>query len=515
MSQSKDNLDEEWRKVFEEASETPPPAIWDAIEKHLDEQNRVPVLSPLWKQPRVWLTAASVLLMLGIGSVIMLTNHKADWSGEEIQLGGISTENHSDGSTNEPHSSIAKAAETFSELPEGKPTHHVKVSPGTIQRKSGEELASSTPRPAPSVQRPLASQTGGNTRSANPSENEPGASLAAILQTERSALAAKASEDSPSAPLSMAALTPIAPQSVEEIETHWQTRYVFFNPYLKAQEEEAQPMPEASQLWAGIAMMPGGFNPNMRFSHQNVYQMNHALANTNSYAGLNSGFGAKNRAETGNRDQPKISYQASAQVGFQLTKNWSLESGIAFLQGNSTSRSPGYYLSGSTLESADLLANALVAGSNAYYSRETVDQLQLRATESNALAVYVPRDQNMSNRYSFLQVPAYVGYTFRPEKKFSYALLAGGIANLFLKNELETTSGYTLKTTPENNVYTNTGVAAAAGLRVNYRMSQAWNTSLTTNYQHSLVTSFRDNQFLKAYPKVYGISWGVRYTFQK
>jgi len=52
-------------------------------------------------------------------------------------------------------------------------------------------------------------------------------------------------------------------------------------------------------------------------------------------------------------------------------------------------------------------------------------------------------------------------------------------------------------------------------MRLNYRLNHAWNTSLTANYQHSLMNNFKENRFLTARPEVYGVSWGVRYTFQK
>src|SRR5690606_39334884 len=93
-------------------------------------------------------------------------------------------------------------------------------------------------------------------------------------------------------------------------------------------------------------------------------------------------------------------------------------------------------------------------------------------------------------------------------------MLAGGITNIFLTNKLETMSGFVLETKPENNVYNPLGISAAAGVRVNYRINNAWYTNLSANYQHSLTDSFKDNPFLKSKPQVYGISWGVRYTFQ-
>ena len=72
MNQSNNNPNEEWRKIFESASETPPPGVWDAIEKHLDEQAEAPAPIPLWRSPATWLSAASVFLLLGVGTAVYL-----------------------------------------------------------------------------------------------------------------------------------------------------------------------------------------------------------------------------------------------------------------------------------------------------------------------------------------------------------------------------------------------------------------------------------------------------------
>lgn len=517
MSQSKNNLNEEWRKVFEEASETPPPSVWDAIEKHLNEQSKVPLAAPWWAKPQAWLAAASVLLVLGIGSVLFL-NRTSQTDGNLSERTALTKEKspaEATGQTIPLSTGAAPSSEPTSSTP-----------PAAVASASPEKSADSADEKAQKHHERTTSDRVAENRKLQRSQElaSDQAENKATVASQKNNLTPKAIaaagvddriEDTNIAGARLAAteLALLEPASYNEIETHWQTRYVFFNPYLK--EETAEPIakPESSPLWAGVSVMPGGFNPNMQFSHQNVYQMNNAVGPSAMYN--TSGFNARNRDVTGNRDQPKMSYQAAAQMGVNLSKNWSLESGIAFLQGNATSRSPGYVVNKANQQSADLLANALVAGNSAQYSRETFERLQFHGDAANAMAVYVPLDQNMQNSYSFLQVPAYLGYTFAPENKFSYTLLGGGVTNFFLQNTLQTASGYTLKTTPENNVYNNVAVAAGAGLRVSYRLSNTWNTNLTANYQHALMTSFKDNQFLRSHPQVYGISWGVRYTFQR
>ncbi|GAA4437121.1 hypothetical protein GCM10023091_15920 [Ravibacter arvi] len=497
MNQSKDNLNEEWREIFDKASETPPPNIWASIEKHLDEQNRVPVVVPFWKSSQAWVAAASALLVLGIGAILFLQrtpNHTPD---EQVTL-------HQAPATTTPDH-IATAPQPAEEGPvvADNPTKK------TITEKQGAANAGDV-----SPSRPAARATGNSQVFAGVTEKfAPGKNEAQQLAKAGSRLAEPVSriaeKDEKTEISGTRSLEPLDPLQFEELKTYWQTRYVFFNPDARHTEEPAMPKAESSQLWAGLAVMPGGFNPNMEFQHQSVYQMNN-IVGTHNYTTSNQ-LSYSNRNETESRDQAKISYQATAQVGLSLSKNWSLESGIAYLQGNSTSRSPGFIMDRITQERADLLPNAMASGS-AHYSNETVERLQLQSDAKNA-AMYVPIDKNVGNNFSYLQVPAYLGYTFRPEKKFSYTILAGGVTNFFLENRLETTSGYTLKTTPENNVYNDLNISAAAGLRINYRMSKDWNTNLTANYQRALMNNFQDNLFLKSFPTVYGLSWGVRYSF--
>lgn len=509
MNQSKDNLNEEWRKVFDKASETPPPDIWDSIERHLDEQNRVPLAMPWWRKTQSWLTAASVLLALGVGTALFLLNREGDTGAGSDKVVTSAAEIRAEKGAAEK--GIAEKETVRKEVSGSSAGEAIAASEPVIQgsRQEGEARTGNRYPAQHKARNSYSEQATGLLAKRDMELSKSG--------SQGSSQAGQPAENGPftgrEAEEALVALDFIEPSAPREIDTYWQTRYVFFNPYAGKIKEEQPAKPEPGPLWAGLNMMPGGFNPNMQFSHESVYQMNHAF-NTANIAEYHGMAYPSNRAVTDNRDQPKISFQAGAQVGFKLSERWSLESGVAFMRGNSTSRSPGFFMDRATNESADLLPNAMVSGKSSY-SDETVQKLRLNSSAEGTSAVYIPMDKNMSNTYSYLQVPAYVGYTLRPEKKLSYTLLGGGITNFFLKNNLETASGYTLETKRENNVYNDLSVSAAAGMRLNYRLNGAWNTSLTANYQYSLMNSFKENRFLTSHPQVYGVSWGVRYTFQK
>lgn len=484
MSLSENNHNnDEWRKIFEEASVNPPPNVWDAIEQRLDEKQLKPLVTPWWQKN--WLAAASVLVVLGVGTIAYLTQDTP--AGDQVASSG-QVENVVSSQPQVQGPSVA-AVESLNTTSTGS-EKSISGRDNTVRKENTLTLAA-----APEQSATLRTARSGT---------QAGTAAAARVNL------ASVEEDAPDTRMLLAGLQTIEPAEVGELKTYWQTRYMFFNPDANRIFEEEKTDLETSPMWAAVSFMPGGFNPNMDFSHQSVYQMNYSLTQGNgNFEGLDAA--SVSRTSTAKRDQARLSFQAAAQVGWNLSRNWSIESGISYLQGNSTSRSPGFYVNKMTQESADLLPNAMASG-NAKYSPDILENLQLARSLEGYSTVYVPMDKNMSNNYQFLQIPVMAGYTLQPEKKLSYTMLAGGVTNFFLKNELETSSGFVLETKPENNVYNTLSVAASAGLRVNYRINSNWFTTLTGNYQHAITDAFKENQFLKSKPQVYGISWGIRYT---
>lgn len=60
-----DSYRKAWKQAFDEAAEAPPPRVWNAIERHLDNDNRARVI-PIWAKVRPWATgiAAAVTFVL-------------------------------------------------------------------------------------------------------------------------------------------------------------------------------------------------------------------------------------------------------------------------------------------------------------------------------------------------------------------------------------------------------------------------------------------------------------------
>jgi hypothetical protein len=87
------------------------------------------------------------------------------------------------------------------------------------------------------------------------------------------------------------------------------------------------------------------------------------------------------------------------------------------------------------------------------------------------------------------------------------------MANIFINNEIESASGSVITTKAKDDVYRDLNYSATTGLRFNYRLSSKLKATLSGSYQKSLLSGFKNNETLESRPSLYGIAWGVRYSF--
>uniref|UniRef100_UPI003594783B outer membrane beta-barrel protein n=1 Tax=Persicitalea sp. TaxID=3100273 RepID=UPI003594783B len=249
------------------------------------------------------------------------------------------------------------------------------------------------------------------------------------------------------------------------------------------------------EFWAGLGLMPATFNPKM-----NVTSAPRAFASANA-----------GRQSLGNASRSRLSYAVQALAGKQLSKHWSVETGVSYLQGNSTFESDGYVLNAVTSESANVLQDALNSNSLSFYNTSKGPGFAQNLDASTAS--YIDFDQRTSNDYRYVQLPVQAGYTLNPNGKLNYTVLGGVVANLFLQNEIKDKAGYVFANTADDGLYKSLNWSAATGVRVNYRLGDHWNASLTGSYQKAIASILKGDGVLDSRPQLYGMSWGVRYVF--
>jgi hypothetical protein len=493
------NFEEQWRKALSEASETPPKSIWESIEARLDEENEKGMVLPLWWQSRkLWFAAASIAAILMVGAGIWYSDLKhAGKSGNEIASTKSVTTAESSATASDPAVAATEknnaSAEVGNKGTSSDQQTIVSDQKGPVASSdrtrnaaantsaSGFENKNSLARSSKSnVPVPVKDSFSKPTFAPEQNNVATGSKIVAA-QTENTLLAQN-NGDKNAIEVDM-----LSGRSYNDLDVHFQKRYVFFKPDI-IKEEEIKPQ-KHTEYWAGIGVMPASFNPNVQVKR---------TPQDFSYQALSSRKATTGSSEAG------VSYALQTQGGVRLSKHWSVELGISYLQGNSSYEGGGYLLNAYS-QSANVLENALAdASPRPSFSADK---------NFNNGAVYIDVAKKVSNNYQYLQMPVQAGFTLNPDKRLSYSLLGGMMANFFLSNELEAASGEIITTKASDEIYRSMNWAATTGLRFNYKLSSQWKASLTGSYQKSISSGFRSNQTLDSHPYLYGVSWGVRYSF--
>ncbi len=485
------NFEDQWKKAFQEASETPPPSVWEGIEARLNgEQEKV---IPLWWQsPKIWYAAASIAALLLVGAGFWLSGNNG---GGKPQV-AVSTESilKSEGKRSNAQESLPLAAESptteklattgeSNVVRESKTASSKSKAPAVAESKV--EIAATDHVNAADVKHENAFAETKNTAQDQSLENTQPVEIAAAKVAGNGDAAVSTVENQAISAQLLASL----PYS--DLDVYVQKRHVFFRPEIRIEEPVKEKKPK--EYYAGLGVMPASFNPDvqlkeapMAFSTQSVSQR---------------------RATTGS-SEARASYAVQTQGGVRLSKHWSVETGISYLRGNSAYEGGGYVLNAYSNLSSNVLENAL-AGLNSSANSPAAD----KAAGFNNGALYIDVAKKVSNNYQYLQLPVQAGFTLNPDKKFSYSVLGGMMANFFLVNELESASGDIIRTTANDDIYRSMNWAATTGLRLNYKLSSNWGANLTGSYQRAVSSGFRSNQSLDSHPYLYGVSWSVRYSF--
>ncbi|KAA0990781.1 outer membrane beta-barrel protein [Dyadobacter aurulentus] len=498
------NFEEQWRKALSEASETPPKSIWENIEAHLDEESEKGTVLPLWWQSKkLWLAAASVAALLVVGAGFWYSDIKnsgseraeiaADRSAATPQIAKGPASDQSIPADQEKNNVIAENAgkDEAAHSEHVSATKNEVLAAGKSGRNADKNYAASSVnqfKPEKAVaksDRRATRETSANEPVIALSQNQqnnPANLPAVILADNQNKIASQ--EDAAENTISVNML---AGRSYNDLDIHLQKRYVFFKPNAIS-EEEIKPK-KHTEYWAGIGVMPASFNPDVQIKRP---------PQDFAYQALSSRKAVTGTSEAG------VSYALQTQGGVRLSKHWSVELGLSYLQGNSSYEGGGYLLNAYS-QSANVLENAF-ADASPKPSFPTDKNF-------NNGAVYIDVAKKVSNNYQYLQMPVQAGFTLNPDKKLSYSILGGMMANFFLSNDLESASGDIITTKASDEVYRSMNWAATTGLRFNYRLSSRWKANLTGSYQKAISSGFRSNQTLDAHPYLYGVAWGVRYSF--
>lgn len=516
MDPSKEqSFEDQWKKAFDEASVTPPASAWEAIEARLDHDENNKVVPLWWRSPKLWYAAASIAALLLVGGVWlkMSTNEQTGKSEiaqkiensvpknngtEELKNSG-NTDTHEETSqeTGNAVASIGSENEAAGKIKGG----NISGKNGAKKsEKSGIEKKSGNIEQQNEAVADRTNATKDGQIAASHLYEKTGLDLSKTQQVVNERNPAIATETRVDKPVDVTIASPelLTAIGTNGLDVFVQKRYIFYKPQEEPVVEEKK---KRKEYWAGVGLMPASFNPDVILK-----------TSPSSYSSsFTSQSISKQKAVIG-KSEAGASYSVQTQGGLRISKHWSVETGLSYLQGNSRYEGGGYLLDAATNGASNVLENTLADVS---YGNKNGTQTPNYPAVSNNLSntIYIDVNKQVANNFQFLQVPVQAGFTLNPDGKLSYSVLGGMMANFFLNNELESANGELIKTTPSDDVYKTTNWAATTGLRFNYRLSSRWRASLTGSYQKALSSGFKSNQNVESHPYLYGVSWGMRYSF--
>ncbi|WP_229216696.1 hypothetical protein [Dyadobacter sp. 3J3] len=510
----KNSFDEQWKKAFQEASETPPLSAWEGIEARLDEEERDKVVPLWWKTPGYWYAAASVAALLLVGISLWDGSNNVNNSNAEKQVAANKTSPDTQKEVLEEDKSVIPTETQIEKervLSPGSTIAEVGRSKGlsenaAVFRNTGEKLVqqksgfgeSRNTDVVPPVENNVAAVSGFNSEEKSLLASDfkkiketPEAKEAQEL-TNNSEKAVEIAKLDAASQILAEALMPIG---YKDLDVYMQKRYVFYKPDAMAETKLPKKEKKKQEYWADVNVMPASFNPNINVTNA-----------PSAYASANA-----SRQSLSGSSKSGSSYAVQTQGAKRISKHWSVETGLNYLQGNSTYEGGGYLLNAVNSQSENVLQSAL-ADKTALGSNAAPNSPALGSNYSSN-TLYIALNKEVINNYRFVQVPVQAGFTLNPDKKLSYSVVGGVITNFFVNNEFEAASGSVITTKAKDDVYRNLNYSATTGLRFNYKLSAKLKATLSGSYQKSLLSGFKNSESLESHPSLYGVAWGVRYSF--
>lgn len=520
--------DDFWRKAFDEADETPPTRVWDAIERRLDESS-APKVIPLWglgsasSRPIIWGTGLAAALALLIVGWWAMRTPSAGPSIAHLQP-SRSPENVAMAPAVPKHQLAPKSADqlteerfstnTFSKRAQRSAITSARQVPAPTQSIDKLSNLATQQTMAAADHKPSSLPTQPTAEAMSPGVSAPAMTDGALGAADRMAVRSSMSDrmtvsgdvqTDQNETWIVEQLTgkPIRMRSQAPIQ-----RIVWFQPAeLPLEPEFTKEQRKKREMWTSVSAMPNSFNPIISVRSAQT-ALNYAVTSARN----------TNQGAVSSQADFSMAYQAGA--GIQLDERWSIESGVGYLVGHSTVEAPTQSVSYGLISTANLDRN--IAVSNQYIDalRSSSKALSNAApvshdvlSTSNAYLIqnsYTSQaQQTLTNDYQYLQVPVQVGYQLRPRKRLSLAVLGGLLTNIFVRN----TVGSDVVISAKDGVYRPVSLAATMGARFRYRPSGHWSASLAGMYQPSLGFGTQTESQVQSQPTSTGMSFGVDYHF--
>ncbi|MDN3618331.1 PorT family protein [Polaribacter undariae] len=223
-----------------------------------------------------------------------------------------------------------------------------------------------------------------------------------------------------------------------------------------------------------------------------------AVLNSNSF----SNSSPVNRS-LANSTKGKNSFSYGFQVGYQINKKWSIQSGI-HLQEMSFVNNQVTAVSSISKSTSPVAFNSGVSLSFNTAPVQTSD------FDNSAMISRTSLNGDLNQIFGYIEVPIEVKYNFLTVKNFNTQVVAG-FSSLFLnKNEVNFSSQFFTNSGSANNL-NNINFSGNLGFDFNYFLNNKWSLNLNPMFKAQLDTFSEDSNGFS--PFNFGIYSGIKYTF--
>ncbi|WP_166383831.1 hypothetical protein [Polaribacter sp. 11A2H] len=223
-----------------------------------------------------------------------------------------------------------------------------------------------------------------------------------------------------------------------------------------------------------------------------------AILNSNSFS--NSSPVNKNLS---NSTKGKSSFSYGFQIGYQINKKWSIQSGV-HLQEMSFVNNQVTAVSSISKSSSAIAFNSGASFSFNKAPTQSLDYSNNTVLDRSSLT------GNLDQIYGYIEIPLEVKYNFLSVKNFNTQVVAG-FSSLFLnKNEVNFSSQFISNSGTANNL-NKLNFSGNLGFDFNYFLNNNWSLNLNPMFKAQLDTFSEDSNGFS--PFNFGIYSGIKYTF--
>ncbi|MCV9388702.1 outer membrane beta-barrel protein [Reichenbachiella ulvae] len=456
MEEAERTFEEQWGDAFEKAEQTPPAHIWTAIDGQLANQEAEKYKKRLLFYQ--WSAAACVGLLALLGVGYWATTPSTDDPNNRNLIEANSIQNESK-ATEATITSTEKSIFPDSKNLENNESPASSVP--ALEAVKKKNLSGSTPKenleqviPIIDQQEPNSEvKAGYRTRTAEPY---------LIAQLDGKEVDYEAAIDKPELPYHLYGVPNTA--------------------YIEDKEEQ--------QLWAGVSMNSGSFNP--AFGSGNQSDMMMASDPTSELT-----FNQSNTVNNEELDyDPGYSISAGLNVGTRVGKKIILSTGLHYQAFNTDDAQTG-----------------LVSQNGDYFALTGSRTDEAFNTAADSEALEAAGNVSLSNEYQYITVPIKAGYVLL-DRKFNIVFNTGLASNFLMNAQLESHGSQSLSNDLDtSNDYESVYFNFSTGLEFGYRFFRNYQVTLEPNYNQALTDFTNSNHSSQGKPRSVGLAFGLKYIF--